>query len=700
MKRTVAVGIIAVLACALFLVPYASADKLTIIDKWVEGPSRERLDEYTYVDVTGDCTYKVKVGIEGSSFRPMPITANLAFGPNHGNRNCQDDRRKDGMIGDGETTTTISFADISISPLDYCDEAFREFVDGNGGWKWDKCWYKFDVESRMCEGTETEIVYGIPNPCYGTPYYYPHVEQNRTHKDLSFDYHVKVKANCEDCIELQVRNYTSRRWDKHGLQNYTEPLYTNKTLTWHAVNLTPDNFDSEGHGQYRFVANISKYRPEKPYSGPIIEERFKDPKESYKKTINGLFSFDYEVSVEIDQIKDSIELEVYNYSLRDWEQKGIRNYTTPGKYQKLIWESINLSYDYFDDNSLRGEYQFVGKYNRSKNVGPEIKEEFYDLLVTPTQGKNNVTFNYSVTVNANICDKIELQVKNYTTTTNENKWDSKGTRDYTTPNINETLTWHNIKLNTHELNKFDDSTFRFVGNGGAKSSEKGFRLPIWPINPVFRNHSVKPERGLYRDNFYYCVDVRAEKNVTVKLSIFCPDGSLLYETEQDYNTAPGWQTLNWSVQNFNGCDVKTGAARYRFEFLYKGSVIISRTGEGPYIGIAKFGNGTIEPEIGTEKALFNYTIDVIAAHVGDVELLTKCPGGTQWDTKGEIEYDTRNKWKTLSWTRIELPCDLCGDAEYMFRFVPGYVKSEKYTGPEITEEDFGDAIVAPGNGTN
>ena len=186
----------------------------------------------------------------------------------------------------------------------------------------------------------------------------------------------------------------------------------------------------------------------------------------------------------------------------------------------------------------------------------------------------------------------------------------------------------------------------------------------------------------------------------MKLSILCPDGNLLYETEQDYIKAPEWQTLNWSIQNFNGCDVKTGNARYRFEFWYKGCVIINRTGEGPYIGIAKFGNETVEPEIGTDKTLFNYSIDVIAAHEGDVELLIKCSGGAQWATKGEIEYDTRNKWKTLSWTGIELPCDHCGNAEYRFRFVQGYVKSEIYTGLEIVVAGFGDTIVAPGNGTN
>jgi hypothetical protein len=233
----------------------------------------------------------------------------------------------------------------------------------------------------------------------------------------------------------------------------------------------------------------------------------------------------------------------------------------------------------------------------------------------------------------------------------------------------------------------------------AKSSEKG--LPIWPIDPVFKNLSVKPERGLYSETYDYSVDVIAEKNGIVNLSIFCPGSRFWYEPEQDYNKAPGWQTLNWSVQNFNGCDVKTGNARYRFGFLYKGNEIINRTKEGPYIGIAKFENEAVEPELGTDGTLFNYTINVTAAHRGDVVLLTKCPGGTQWATKGEKKYDAKpGTKKTLTWTRIELPCDNCGDAEYKFRFIQGDVPSEIYPGPEIIIEEFGALIVTPKEGTN
>jgi hypothetical protein len=583
--------------------------------------------------------------------------------------------------------------------------AFRDWTENPKSPEWNKTWYECCFTSTpfedevCCEGSGEPIL----THCI-EKFIEHHVEQNETYNDLSFDYYIKVWANCKDRIELQVRNYSntssnysntsSSGWDKHVQKNYTGlDVYTNKTLTWHAVNLTIDNF-REGEGQYKFVGYTNKSQL---YTGPTIEERFKDPKVSYKRTINELLSFDYEVSVWGDMVKDNIKLEVYNYSLRDWEQKGIRNYTTPGKSQKLRWESINISCDHFDGNPLSGKYRFVGSYKTSSNItGPVIEEKFYTLKVTPKEGTNTDTFNYNVTVNANVSDKIMLQVKNHTT----NLWDTKGTREYRTPNINETLIWHSIKLNSHELNRFNDSMFRFEGNCGANSSEEGFRLPIWPINPVFRNLSVIPDRGFYSDNFNYSVDVKAEKNGTVNLSIFCPDGRLLCEPEQDYNRTPEWQTLNWSVQNFNGCEVKTGAARYRFEFRYKGSEIINRTEEGPYIWIAKFENERVEPELGTDGTRFNYRINVTAAHEGTVELLTKCPEGTQWATKGKKGYDTPKTTKTLKWTQIELACDNFGKTEYKFRFEPEFVDSVNYPGPEIIEEKISDFSVFPNKGTD
>jgi hypothetical protein len=374
MRGKIAVAVIVVLACTLFLVPYASAAcEVTIIDTWVEGPS-------------GD-----------------------------GNRNCKEYRTKKGKIDLSETTTTISFADLSFLPLADCDEAFKEFKEGKSGWKWDKSWYKFDVESTMCEVAEMETKRGIPMlTSYKETFDDQHVEQNRTLKGMSFDYSVFVWANLNDSIMLQVWNYTNSRWDDKDLKEYPVPLI-DQELTWHAVALTPDNLGRAFTGKYRFVGSYNESEPfHGGHIGPTIKEEFYLPSVYYNKTISNL-SFDYEVTTWVNMVEDStILLEVWNFSANSWEPKGIRGYTRPGYNQTLRWAGINLGFDHFDVH-LRGKYRFVGTYGESSptdkgHYGPTIEEDYYNLDVTPKEGTNIDTFNYSVTVNANVCDdKIELQ---------------------------------------------------------------------------------------------------------------------------------------------------------------------------------------------------------------------------------------------------------------------------------------------------
>ena len=351
MKRTVAVGIIAVLACALFLVPYASAKveiKCSVYPEEAEFNSefvyRITLTNPDYV-TTGELGL-----IVGSDSDNMDTTrewdvTDMELEPGS---SCKIENGKI-RIEKGKSCTVIKKG-VKFTHPKLKQGAFRDWTKTKIP-EWERAWYECCFkpspygDEACCDDFEKPIL----THCI-EEFREHHVEQNEAYKDLSFDYSIKVWANCEDQIDLQVRNYNTSTspdgWDKHGLKNYTErDLYTDKTFTWHAVNLTPDNFRN-GQGLYIFEGNINKTQP---YLGPTIEERFDDSKASYKRTINELLLFDYEISVEIDQIKDSIKLEVYNYSLGGWEHKGIRNYTTPGEKQKLIWESVilSLSSDYF-----------------------------------------------------------------------------------------------------------------------------------------------------------------------------------------------------------------------------------------------------------------------------------------------------------------------------------------------------------------
>ena len=699
MRGEVAVAVIVVLACALFLVPYASADVEISCSVYPE--EGEFSSEFVYsITLTNPSSHE-EVGmlglIVGSDYTNVDISREWAVTHTDlepGSSCVKSGRVRDKRIKIPANKSCTFKTRVYFTYSELQQGAFGDWTENPEHPKWDKAWY---------EGSFTPWPFGakVVSEVRGKPiitqlkeiFREPHVEQNEAYKGLSFDYQVKVWANCEDSIELQVRNYSKTsysRWDKHVLKNYTD-VYTNETLTWPAVNLTPDNFDSEGHGLYKFVGNISESLP---YSGPTIEERFKDPSVSYKKTINELLLFDYEVSVWIDQVKDSIKLEVYNYALHDWEQKGIRNYTTPGKYQKLKWESIllSLSSDYFDDD-LRGKYRFVGKYSTLETIGPRIEEKFYDLLVTPTQGTNNRTFNYSVTVNANVSDKIELQVKNHTT----DLWDSKKTRDYVTPN-NKTLTWDNIQLKTHELNEFNDSMFRFEGIFKSNESEG----PFYPLDLRWRNLSVTPNGGLYNDLFDYSIEVYSTKEIEVKLRVDYPhEGEgVISDNTMSYTRGDigNWKPFCWSdTQPFVKED--EGDATYKFEFYYRGTMINeTELYSRPSIGIAVFKDARLEPVIGTRETEFTYSVWVKAAKPDYITL-------TLYDSKGDNVAERRSKDKTTTEWKLfvfeNVPFKVLpalGNASY--EFLTGKNTKSSFDGPELIIEEFGALIVTPENGTN
>ena len=416
-------------------------------------------------------------------------------------------------------------------------------------------------------------------------------------------------------------------------------------------------------------------------------------------------SFDYEVTAWVNLVEDNnITLEVKNFHTGKWEPKGIRNYTTPGENQPLRWESINLSCDNFE--GIQGKYRFVGSYGSSSDIiGPIIEEKFYNLSVTPKEGTNNKTFTYSVTVNANISDKIALEVRNHSS----GIWTLKGTKqNYTTPGVPDTLVWPNITLNDNELNPLNDARYRFVGFCNRFfPDEEGKESPFWETGLEWDNMSVEPERGLLEDEFTYCISMYAKRNLTVELVVYKPfkppkewlSEDIVYNETKEYTDIYNWTTICWNITPFENGNV--GYSSYKFIFYRKNESINETTiSKGPYVDIAKFENATVEPEIGTGKTILNYSVEVIATETGKVELFTKCPEGTTWKPQGHKLYTTPGIREPFKWTKIDLSCDNCGNAEYYFEFTPGLVPSKHYTSPKIIKEEFGEPFVSPEKGTD
>ena len=595
----VGIALIAVFACALFLVPNTSAQgNIRIVDTNVM-PSEGKYDEtFTYV-----------INITANSHTDYSIDVNLTIGsdkyyPSISKTPCT---WKGETIEKGKITT-LSCPNVRFTGPVLLSGEFRDWVLEGIDPVWNRAWYQVHIRSHLCspplkpcEEKHTDPETGpVLTKCI-LNFYESNVKYNETGcpDKLLFDYDVKVWQNANNTIELQVFNYSTpnSKFESKGTRNCTT-LFANHTLKWPDTNLDRNNLDHDLKGQYRFVV------------------------------VGG----------------------------------------------------------------QKGEYSPI-------YPGPKIIEKFYEPDVKPREGTNSDVFDYSITINANICDKIEFQVYNYTS----GEWDLKGTRiNYTTPGKNQTLEWHNIRLNSHQFDQYNDSRYRFVGI--SNSSE--YEGPFWPIGLRWSNHDVTPKRGLYDYKFNYSIEVNSTKEIAVKLRVYYPrEGeAIISDNIKRYTNRGNWEPIYWNnTQPFVKED--EGNAAYKFEFYYKKGNKLYLLNEteiyyGPYIGIADFRNNRVEPEIGTRETEFTYSIEVKAVKS---DYLTLKVYDSEWNFISEKihENKTTTDWKLFKFENImftKVPPASLGVAHYVF--LTGKETKISFNGPEIIEEKFGKLFVDPKEGTN
>ena len=714
----VAVGIMAVLACALFLVPYASAKVEITCSVYPE--EAEFNSEFVYSITLTNPGY-VTTGVlclkVGSDSDNMDTTREW---------DVTDMKLEPGSPGEiengkirikkGESCTVIKKG-VKFTHPKLKQGAFRDWTKTKIP-KWERAWYKCCFkplpygDEACCDDFEKPIL----THCI-EEFREHHVEQNEAYKDLSFDYSITVWANCEDSIELQVRNYnTSSGWDEYVLQNYTErDVYTNKTLTWHAVNLTLDNhnLDTEGRGHYKFVGTINNSQT---YTGPTIKERFDKPKVCYNGTINRR-AFDYKVEVLITMVNDdNIRLEVWNYSWNNgrgrWEPRGDPCRTTePDKPHTLRWRNIYLTCHHFDDQ-LRGKFRINGTYKDAEFDGPRIEERFYNFNVTPPDGTWNDTFTYSVNVNATVCDTILLQVRNYTVSDprDAKAWDDKGTQNYLTHDRPDTLVWSKIKLNKDEFSPLNDSQYRF-DRFCNKSKSKEQEGPFWETGLEWNesSFSVEPERGLWNEEFNYCITMRAQRNLNVTLVVYkpseegWPSEEEIYNERKEYTNRSSWDTICFPVVPFNE---SLGDSGYKFIFDRKGvPVNATRITKGPYVASAKFEHPEVNPSAGDKNVHFGYSVKVNATKKGEVRLYILPPGDDDgFEDDRPRSYERVGHWETIYFNDTDVwgTVSQLGSMRYKFKFWGTGVKfgggSGIFSSPELVEEKFSNFSVNPDEG--
>ena len=250
----VGIAVIAVFACALFLVPNTYAQgNIRIVDTNVM-PSKGKYDEtFTYV-----------INITANSHSEYSIDVNLTIGSDKYypsiSKTPESCTWKGVTIEKGKITT-LSCPNVRFTGPVLLSREFRDWVLEGIDPVWNRAWYQVHIRSNFCtppfkpcEEKHTDPETGpILTKCI-LNFYESNVKYNETGcpDKFLFDYDVKVWQNANNTIELQVFNYSTLGWESKGTRNCTT-LFANHTLKWLDTNLDRNNLDHDLKGQYRFV---------------------------------------------------------------------------------------------------------------------------------------------------------------------------------------------------------------------------------------------------------------------------------------------------------------------------------------------------------------------------------------------------------------------------------------------------------------
>ena len=665
---------------------------------------------------------------------------------------------------------TVSFKNVRLSdPNVYNDlrrdSEYQEWLRNDRLSEWTQLWYMFSVELKSGEKLNCSGEGPILRKCLNVPDCMVTPIPGYYTDNFSYTVRIEKDENVNATLpDVRVTLYTyPNEYNDDVFCRDTKPEFDMEdneiSVTFDNISVTRSCFT--GDRRYRdWLGNSSdisdwtesKYRFEVEWRGEIHEcedydqiiqkpifNCYEPLKVNYNATKcnfvseiseRGLMPFDFTAKVKIAEPDDNVTLKVRNYATSRWDIKDSANYTSEFQINETLDWHANLSKHNLEtieiDSSRPPIYILTSSFSYTfyspkihrycdypehpANFIPHKRlEGTVESSVSPGEGTYNNTYTYNLLVKWPICDVFELQVRNY----EKGDWDTMEELNYTTPNIDQPLFSSPIKLTSDHFSKERDGQYRFVSK--VLNENFTFPGPIWTIDLTTKNITFSPKNGLYDSAFNFSMDVKANKNLTVKLFTRCPDG-----LEKDKSTnyiAPGWQPLNWSVRP---CENEaTGPVEYWFEFWYwsldlntwipvkRIPVDVTKTLSGPSVWHAVFKNETVNPKIGNQNTRFDYSVNVTATIPGDVCLRIQKPDGG-WKEKVECKpYNNSGSWQPISFNRIHvwhLVDEELGLAHYQFKFYEGddcRGESEIFPGPELIEEQFTtDLLVDPEKGTN
>ncbi|MFB3766151.1 MAG: hypothetical protein ACE14P_13025 [Methanotrichaceae archaeon] len=314
---------------------------------------------------------------------------------------------------------------------------------------------------------------------------------------------------------------------------------------------------------------------------------------------------------------------------------------------------------------------------------PRLCKPFFEFrrpMVNPTQGSNKDQYSYEVTALGSYVDNISLQVA----PTKNGPWTDLGSRQYSTPNTQQTLMWDNNTLNFD----FNIAYYKFVG----KKNSTVLDGPFWPVPVQFRNNTLTPLAGTPRSNFQYSIEINASKPIDVSLNVLdIHTGEYSLKGIESYNDSNRWKKLTWDNIIVTSDEDADGRSSYYFGFHYPGSVSSFNSTKnllcvaylGPYVGGTEI-NAEVSPANGSIYTPFTYTAKINSVKPSfDVELEIKPPNSTIWAPQGKQTYDNNDHvliWPNLSFRTSP---EVLGYAKYRFVTGDSVLGGGEFLGPKI-----------------
>ena len=391
------------------------------------------------------------------------------------------------------------------------------------------------------------------------------------------------------------------------------------------------------------------------YEGhPKIFKPFEDFRNAGISPLKGTnqSTYSYEIEAQSNS-NDTILMEVAPSQNGPWTEKGSRNYTDVGSWQKLVWDNISLGFDF-----NTAYYKFAGRKESEVFGGPSwpVNYTYRNASVSPERGLPDTRFDYALDFRAERKLNVELSVWDIDSRT----YKSEGMMPYDNVSNWQTLVWPNIRLTENPDTRGSSNyyfSFYYPGSelpiSTMKVEEGSYPGPdIVPI--ALSNATVSPANGsLYLTSpqsgsisrlytYTYTADVNGSNMAEIRLEVYNPATSRwLSGGSQTYD--PGMTNLSYTVNFANLFNSPfLGETKYRF----MSNDIVLGEFPGPMIDTNFRNESAVEA-----GARINYLVQVRSLLLKVPIALDFTTDNNKWqENQDRRSYESESQnWTTLTW---------------------------------------------------